>query len=253
MSYKLFSTQSFLVMLILIFHSSCAFAIWGLRGNVGTGTEADPYYKFSARYLSQFLPPNPIVVEAGAHDGEDTYQMSLIWPHGHIHAFEPDPRTYPELNRNLRNCNNVSTYPIALGSYNGVANFYLSKPTTEFGIAGQSSLFPDNQELWPWPWVEIEKQPVSVPIITLDSWAEKQGIKKIDFLWIDMQGSEFQMLKASPNILKTITLIKTEYSTKEYYKGTVLFDQLKIFLETMGFHLMDICGETHGDAIFIKN
>ena len=242
-----------LVFLGNIFHSNMAYAIWGLRGNIGTGTESDPYYKFSAHYISRFLPPNPIVIEAGAHDGEDTYQMSLIWPKGFIYAFEPDPRTYPELKGNLVNCKNVHTFPIALGGHEGTSTFYLSKPTAEFGIAGQSSLYPDNPEIWPWPWVEIEQEAITVPITTLDAWTEKQGIKKIDFLWIDMQGSEFQMLQACPNMLKTITVIKTEYSTKEYYKGTVLFDKLKDFLESQGFRLVDICGDTHGDALFIKN
>lgn len=249
---NLFQLLVFLI-LTLICTSNTLFATWGLRGNIGTGTEADPYYKLSARYISRFLPSNPIVVEAGAHDGEDTYQMSMIWPRGQIHAFEPDPRTYIELVQNLLKCKNVHTYSIALGSYDGVADFYLSKPTSEFGVAGQSSLFPDNPDTWPWPWVEMEKEPISVPIAKLDSWAEKQGIEKIDFLWIDMQGSEYQMLKASPNILKTIKVIKTEYSTKEYYTGTVLFDVLKAFLEAEGFRLIEICGETHGDALFIRN
>ncbi len=148
---------------------------------------------------------------------------------------------------------NVHIFPLALGTYEGTVSFYLSKPTEKYGLAGQSSLFPPNPETWPWPWVELEKEPISVPITTLDAWAEKQGIKKIDFLWLDLQGSEFQMLQACPNILKTITVIKTEYSTKEYYKGTVLFDELKNFLESQDFHLIEICGETHGDALFIRN
>ncbi len=248
-----FFSAILLLLLFIGFSSNKIYAVWGLRGYIGTGTEADPFYYLSANYINKFLPPNPIVVEAGAHDGEDTYHMSQLWPEGIIYAFEPDPRTYLELESNLASCKNVYTFPIALGAYEGTTNFYLSKPTATYGIAGQSSLFPDNPETWPWPWVEMEKEPITVSITTLDAWAEKQGIKKIDFLWIDMQGSEFQMLQTCPNILKTITAIKTEYSTQEYYKGTVLFDELKTFLEEEGFQLIEICGETHGDALFIRN
>ncbi|MDN3506143.1 MAG: FkbM family methyltransferase [Simkaniaceae bacterium] len=236
----------------IFFPMSVMHGKWGLRGNIGTGTTEDPYYNLSAHYISQFLPQNPIVIEAGAHDGEDTYLMSLLWPEGQIYAFEPDPRTYPELMSNLNDCKNVHTFPIALGTYVGTSNFYLSKPTEAYGVAGQSSLFPDNPETWPWSWVEIEEQPITVPITTLDDWAEKHGIQKVDFLWLDMQGSEYQMLQASPRILKTVTAIKTEYSTKEYYKGTVLFSAFKQFLEEQGFYLIEICGETHGDALFIR-
>lgn len=242
-----------LYVILLVFSHSFLLAVWGLRGDIGTGTEKDPYYKLSARYISQFLPENPIVVEAGAMDGEDTYQMSLIWPNGHIYAFEPDPRTYQELVHNLKNNKNVTTFPLALGWYQGNAKFYLSKPVAGWGVAGQSSLFQDNTSTWPWSWVEMEKKPISVPITTLDAWAEKNGIEKVDFLWLDLQGSEYQTLQACPKILRTVKVIKTEYSREEYYKGTVLFDKLNAFLEENGFRLIEICGENHGDALYIRN
>jgi hypothetical protein len=41
--------------------------------------------------IATYLPANPTIVEAGAHIGVDTVQMSKRWPRGTIHAFEPIP------------------------------------------------------------------------------------------------------------------------------------------------------------------
>ena len=39
--------------------------------------------------IKQYLPINPVVIEAGAHIGTDTVEFSKIWPKGSIYAFEP--------------------------------------------------------------------------------------------------------------------------------------------------------------------
>src|ERR1700733_5696671 len=43
---------------------------------------------------AQYLPSNPIIVEAGAFDGKDTQLMAQFFPQGAIHTFEPDPDNF---------------------------------------------------------------------------------------------------------------------------------------------------------------
>ena len=50
-------------------------------------------------HIKLFAPDNPIVVEAGAHVGSDTIEMSKLWPGGTIHAFEPIPHLLPSSRR----------------------------------------------------------------------------------------------------------------------------------------------------------
>lgn len=88
--------------------------------------------------------------------------------------------------------------------------------------------------------------------MTLDSWAKKNHISKIDFLWLDMQGSEFQMLKASPEILKTVQVIQTEVSRKPFYEGTIVLDEGKAWLESQGFMAIYVTPDEHGDALFVR-
>ena len=76
---------------------------------------------------------------------------------------------------------------------------------------------------------------ISVVSVTLDAWAEKNNIKNIDLLWLDMQGFELNMLKASKVILPTVKVIHTEISVTETYKAVPTYETYKAFLESIGF------------------
>ena len=41
--------------------------------------------------IGRFIPADPVVVEAGAHDGTNTFEMAEFWPIATIHTFEPVP------------------------------------------------------------------------------------------------------------------------------------------------------------------
>lgn len=211
------------------------------------------------QFIAQFLPDNPIIVEAGAHHGTDTKAMSLQWPKGTIHAFEPRSDVYKKLCAYISQCKNVRTYPFALGEYNGIALFHLSSTSPTYSSNptlhdGQSSLFSPIKEVWPKDWVTdiLFLSQVTVPVVTLDSWAQQNNIQNIDFLWLDVQGPECQILRASPNILKTVKAIKTEFSREPLYEGTVPFAEYKSWLETQGFVCVEEDAGFHGDAIFIR-
>ena len=57
--------------------------------------------QLSRHSIKQFLPKNPVIVEAGAHIGRDTLKMHAIWPQATIHAFEPVPPLFKQLKKNL--------------------------------------------------------------------------------------------------------------------------------------------------------
>lgn len=39
--------------------------------------------------IGEYLPYNPVIIEAGAHIGIDTIEMHKLWPKSTIYAFEP--------------------------------------------------------------------------------------------------------------------------------------------------------------------
>jgi len=215
-----------------------------------------PFFLFgnNLEMISKYLPSDPIVVEAGAHDGTDTWGMSRRWFKGQIHAFEPNPEVIGKLKRKIRHCKNVFLYQVALGDKVGYTDFYLSGTTNKTipnPCDAQSSLFPPSEENWAWNHIVFDKS-IKIPVITLDFWAKEQGITHIDFLWLDMQGSECQMLQASPNILQTVKVIKTEFSRKPFYEGTIIWEEYKKWLESLGFKCIYEDLGSHGDAILVR-
>lgn len=207
----------------------------------------------SLEWMAKHLPEAPVIVEAGAHIGTDTLRMSQQWAGGIIYAFEPDPRVYLSLEKKAASSHNIAAFPIALGNQTGFADFYLSKSidpgyTSDYA---QSSLLPSSKEYWQWNYIGFD-DPIQVPITTLDAWAKEHEVDHVDFLWLDMQGSEFQMLEASPEILKTVKVIQTEFSKLPFYQGTVLFDDLTGWLEERGFQKVYEDPETHGNAVFLR-
>ncbi|MBK6479822.1 MAG: FkbM family methyltransferase [Saprospiraceae bacterium] len=74
------------------------------------------------------------------------------------------------------------------------------------------------------------KDKIQVQTITLDDWAFQNNISKVDLLWLDMQGFELNMLKASNKILATVKVIHTEVSTKKPTKELVCIVIIKNFL-----------------------
>lgn len=181
------------------------------------------------RYIHKFLPPAPQIIDCGAHTGIDSVLLAK-YKGSQVYCFEPVPKLYNELEQRTKGFKNIRTFPIALADYTGKATMYVSEGLSD----GSSSLLPPKEHLFDHPDVHFDKQ-IVVDCVTLDEWANKNNIEKIDLLWLDMQGYELPMLKASKSILSTVSAIHTEVSIKETYENVSQYPQLKEFLLSIGF------------------
>jgi FkbM family methyltransferase len=199
--------------------------------------------------IATYLPANPTIVEAGAHIGVDTVQMSKRWPRGTIHAFEPILDLFSQLQSNTAKRKNVCCYPMALGKETGAAKMFVSSGRSD----ASSSLFPPKAHVTYHPDILFETE-IQVPTITLDHWAAEQGIKKIDFLWLDLQGYELAVLKTATAVLATVQAIYTEVNLDETYAGVALYPELRQWLEVYGFKVIreDLPWQDGGNVFFAK-
>lgn len=209
------------------------------------GIEIDEHKKLIAKHL----PANPIVLEAGAHIGYDTTLMHHLWKKGHIYAFEPIPEIYAQLKYNTRKFKNVTCIPIALSNQTGEATINISKGQHN----ASSSLLEPKEHLKYYPEVIFEEK-IVIPTITIDEWAKKNNITKVDFMWLDMQGMELQTLKASPEIIKTVSIVHTEVHYIENYAGVPLVDETVAWFKEQGFRILKNMPENseYGDITFVR-
>lgn len=180
--------------------------------------------------LKKFLPANPVIIDCGAHVGADAIELARIFPDATIHCFEPVPEIFAGLQHNTRKYDNIKNYNIALSSFNGTSKMYVSSGSSD----ASSSLNKPKDHLADHPTVYFDNV-IEVKTCTLDTWAAEHNIPGIYFLWLDMQGHEYEMLNASPNMLSTVNLIHTEVSTKEAYEKALLYTSFKAWLGVKGF------------------
>jgi len=189
------------------------------------------------------------VVEAGAHFGSDTVRMAEMFPEGRIHAFEPVSFLHQVLEAQTRHFPNVRTHQLALAAHDGPAEFHVSE-----GNAGaSSSLLNPNGHLAFHPSIKFTETMV-VNCSTLDGWAAREGVEKVDFAWLDMQGSEHSVLEASPKIFSTIKVLYTEVSLMEMYEGAPLYGNYRKWLESHGFEVVleDLRWKDMGNVLLAK-
>ena len=79
---------------------------------------------------------------------------------------------------------------------------------------------------------EIETQ-------TLDESTKIAGVGAIDYLKLDIEGAELEVLKNSSSFTENLLALKTEVSFVEFRKGQPLANNVDAFLKTKGFVLMD--------------
>jgi FkbM family methyltransferase len=206
--------------------------------------------------IAPYLPENPVIIEAGAFNGTDTKKLIEQWPHATVHAFEPVPEIFALLQKNTASYSNVFRYNCALSDTTATALFHISESPKKRGAPFQAgSLLQPKERLTLSP-VEYPCT-IQVATTTLDDWAQKHGITKIDCTWLDMQGYELNVLKAAPKMLQTMRVIYTEVEFVEAYAGQYLYKDVKQWLEEHGFIMIardfpDNPTWFFGNAVFVR-
>lgn len=202
--------------------------------------------------IKTLIPEEPVIMEAGGHYGVDTVKFAALWPRAKIISFEPNPSAYSKLSDAVRGMENVRTVPIALSNYDGEAVLHVCYGTTGDNpiFEGASSLLEASDYMA----IHYQGPQVTVPCRILDHWCEENNVQNIDFMWLDMEGMEFQVLQSSPNILKTVKVISCETNFQEFRRGMTQYTQIKNFLEGVGF--IELCHSylegIQGDALFVR-
>jgi len=207
-------------------------------------------FVISKSVLKKILPSDPIIIDCGAHVGADSVELSRVFPKGRIHSFEPVPEIYKSLLSNTKKFDNISTYPVALGTINGNSEMFVSSGSSD----ASSSLLEPTGHKDSHPDVYFNDK-ITVEVKTLKEWASIYKIDHIDFLWLDMQGFELQMLKASEEILAKVKCIHTEVSLKETYHNAVHYSEYRKWLEQKGFSVLIEAwpvGADMGNVLFVR-
>jgi len=144
------------------------------------------------KFVASYLRPDMTVLDVGAHHGYYTLLASRkVGRRGKVIAFEPSPRERRYLKRHLKlnRCANVVVEETALGNHSGEADFYLVDGT-ESGC--NSIRLPD---------VAQPVQRLRVRLDQVDAYLERNRIETVDFMKLDAEGAELQILEGAERLL----------------------------------------------------
>lgn len=146
--------------------------------------------------LRDLVKPGNVCFDIGAAAGLYTLELSkLAGPEGQVYSFEPVPFAHPMLTRLLggRSSENVRHHAFALGVEPGQG--VMSVPVGRHGpVTGRS--FLDADCTGPGSNAEFQGQiGVDVEVQTLDGVCAAAELTRLDFIKIDVEGAELQVLK----------------------------------------------------------
>jgi FkbM family methyltransferase len=179
--------------------------------------------------ISRFIQSNHIVFDVGASVGNWTREVLVHHPNAEIHLFEPRLQAYRNLIKNL------STQ---ISSEKVIANNFAAAKTEELKTFYDYENHPQLSTFY--RRVNVEKRhkfppPKEVPILTrtIDNYCNALGIKRINFLKIDVEGSELDVLQGCDTLLKQgkIDYIQFEYGGT-YVDSKITFKQVFSYLQS---------------------
>jgi FkbM family methyltransferase len=181
-------------------------------------------------------------IDVGAHHGEYTLGYARHNPGLRIYAFEPNLRAASKL---FGHASNYVVIPMAVAEKDGFADFNIN------AFDAASSLLPLNEEgIKSWEGAKVLKvdSVASVPTVRLDTFMDRVGIKKVDFLKVDAQGTDLAVINSAGARLRDITRITLEVwvSPRPIYSGVHSKDEVLSYLGERGFSLISTETQTEG-------
>ena len=162
-----------------------------------------------------------IIIDVGANIGVFSLYSSKRAKNGKVYAYEPFKTHYKRFLDNIKinNIKNISAFNLAVGGKKQKRELFINESSSGM----HSLVFGENS-----------KKKEIINCITLKDIFKENKIKKCDFLKIDCEGAEYEIIYNTPKeILKKIKKISLEFDNIDKEKKNCFF--LKSFLEENGF------------------
>lgn len=182
-----------------------------------------------SRDIARELPSYEIrtIFDVGANVGKTALFFSDRYPNAEIYCFEPVSATFAQLQHNLSGRSALHCLKIGLGSVPGEAQISGHADPAMFSLAQNASTGASSE---------------IVEITTIDDFCGRRGIGKLQYLKIDTEGLDLEVLKGAARMLsaREIDFVEVEAGMNPSNTWHVPFETLKGHLEAKGYLLFGL-------------
>ena len=175
-------------------------------------------------------------IDVGAHFGETNHIIRSIYPDKRIVSFEANPECEHILKQQ-----GIEYIICLLGKENKDVSFYINpdnRTSTGCSIYKEESHFFENAEKMILQMYRLDE------IVPADA--------KLNFLKMDVQGAEIDVLQGATKLLHTIQYIYLEVSFVKCNKDAPLFAEVFDYIYKQGYKIIDTCDPTYIDNVLVQ-
>jgi FkbM family methyltransferase len=180
--------------------------------------------------IKTFIAPGAVVFDVGANKGDWSNDVFRHHPNVSIYAFEPIPALYSSLTRQFAQYR-FAAYELAISKEDGLKSFdfYEGENSRASGLYERPII------------AYLSPSKLTVKTMKLDSFCKEMQINRIDFLKIDTEGSEFDVLCGARELIKNraIKVIQFEYGGT-YKDAGITLKEVYRFLRQHGYEVYRI-------------
>lgn len=204
----------------------------------------------SRTLLLRLLSPDShiIIFDVGAHRGQSAKRFRKLFKNAKIFSFEPFPAAFNKLK--LLKIDNFRAFNFGFSDRTEMRNFCVNKGSQT------NSLLPltkSAKAVWGGNDALSEVDRITCEFRKVDEFCKLNSICSIDFLKIDVQGAEFEVLQGAHDLLqeKKIQVIQIEVIIGDTYEGQKPLSYYFQLFESYGYKLKMICDlvEINGNLV----
>jgi FkbM family methyltransferase len=190
----------------------------------------DPFCDIYTRGI-QFSPKT--IFDVGANHGHVSARFAKKYPTAMIYAFEPSRRNLRGIQRTTESHTNVCIVPVALSARVGTANF-VDDDRDHTMSRIESAPCPSQGSY------EINTQ-------TLDEFCREQSVTNIDYLKIDTEGHDHEVLAGATSMLRNahVAFVEVEAGINPDNHFHAPFEAMKSDLESLDYRLFGVYEQVH--------
>jgi FkbM family methyltransferase len=174
------------------------------------------------RWLLETLRSEPIriVLDVGANVGNWSLLAAEQFPEATIYALEVIPKTAAVLRERVGQSDRIKPFALGLAALSGTLSLrYHDSASTH-------ATFTDYPHRWSGELVEC-------PVLRGDEFLGREGIDKVDFLKLDVEGAEYLVLQGLEGHLRQrkVRFVQFEYGRVNILTHFLLWDFYQLFTE----------------------